>query len=163
MLCAPAVVGVELNEYFDTYIPLAINVSRQLRAAGGPEGVRWMCQSWILNLYLDCPSGAGLHCPGAAALGEFDEAVRNGAITWHGKHKRNHTHSPRQCACASFTVRLQTASSSCACGCVCSAFPHNAELSTINAATLLAGADLTHQLDARYNLPQVRTFHPIKL
>ena len=93
MLCAPAVVGVELNEYFDTYIPLAINVSRQLRAAGGPEGVRWMCQSWILNLYLDCPSGAGLHCPDAVALGEFDEAVRNGAITWHGKYKRKRTHA----------------------------------------------------------------------
>ena len=59
----------------------------------------------------------GLHCPDAASLGEFDEAVRNGAITWH-------------------------------------AFPHNAELSTINAETLLAGAELTHRLDARYNLPQ---------
>ena len=54
----------------------------------------------------------------------------------------------------SFAVRSQTASSSCACVGVCAAFPHNAELSTINAATLLAGADLTHQLDARYNLPQ---------
>ena len=109
--------GVELNEYFDTYIPLAINVSAQLRAAGGPEGVRWMCQSWIISLYVDCPPGAGLHCPSAAALGEFDEAVRDGAITWH-------------------------------------AFPHNAELSTINAETLLAGAELTHRLDTRYNLPQ---------
>ena len=111
------IVGVELNEYFDSYIPRAINVSRELKAQGGEERIRWMCQSWILSMYLDCPAGAGLHCPDAAALGEFHEAVRDGVITWH-------------------------------------AFPHNAELSVINAETFKAGVELTHALDSRYNLPK---------
>ena len=75
-----------------------------------------MCHSWIVSMYLDCPPNAGLHCPDAAALGEFDEAVRDGTITWH-------------------------------------AFPHNAELSVINAATFKAGVKLTHALDAQFNLP----------
>ena len=86
------IVGVELNEYFDTYIPRAINVSRELKTQGGEERIRWMCQSWILSMYLDCPAGAGLHCPDAAALGEFHEAVRDGAITW------------RKCTASSFVA-----------------------------------------------------------
>ena len=105
-----------IGRYFDTFIPLAINISRELKAQGGEERIRWMCHSWIVSMYLDCPPDAGLHCPDAAALGEFDEAVRDGTITWH-------------------------------------AFPHNAELSVINAATFKAGVELTHALDARFNLP----------
>jgi hypothetical protein len=46
MLCAPAVVGVELNEYFDTYIPLAIKGERLPPAP---------CGGWARGCPLDVP------------------------------------------------------------------------------------------------------------
>ena len=42
-----------------------------------------MTQSYLISLFLDCPSGMGLHCPNATALAHFHEAVANEWITWH--------------------------------------------------------------------------------
>eukprot|EP00911_Craspedida_sp_UC1_P002094 UC1_evm7s1611 len=82
-----------LNEYFDSYFPRAAQVGAQLRAAvpaaggGGGDGgdqkrLRWMTQSYIVSLYLDCPLGYGLHCPNSSAVATFEAAVRAGDITW---------------------------------------------------------------------------------
>jgi hypothetical protein len=78
------IVGSQLQLYFDTYIPRAIRVGKTLKLLGGEERIRWLGQSWIFDLYLNCPPNAGLRCPGAAAVAEFKQAVREGMITWHG-------------------------------------------------------------------------------
>ncbi len=77
------VVGSQLQLYFDQYIPRAIQIGKQLKEAGGEAAIRWLGQSWIFDLYLNCPPGSGLNCPNTTAVMEFNEAVRDGMITWH--------------------------------------------------------------------------------
>eukprot|EP01051_Picozoa_sp_SAG22_P007396 SAG22_NODE_519_length_9510_cov_6.192222_10_plen_244_part_00 len=77
-------VASQLQLYFDEYIPRAIRVGAELRAAGGEEGIRWMGQSWIFDLFLNCPpAAAGLRCPNATAVAAFKAAVGQRLITWH--------------------------------------------------------------------------------
>ena len=86
-----------INLYFDTFFPRAIKVGAELRAtaadnaaanagaAGGGAGgerLRWMTQTYLVTLFLDCPPGLGLHCPDAAAVAAFEGAVVAGDITW---------------------------------------------------------------------------------
>lgn len=40
-------------------------------------------QSWLVSLYLDCPTGMGLHCPTAPAVAAFRAAVEAGDVYWH--------------------------------------------------------------------------------
>ena len=44
-----------------------------------------MTQSWLVALYLDCPTATlpSLHCPTASAIQGFEQAVRQGDIWWH--------------------------------------------------------------------------------
>ena len=51
--------------------------------AGGAERFRWMTQSWLVALYLDCPTDLGLHCPDAQGKAAFAAAVKKGDIYWH--------------------------------------------------------------------------------
>jgi hypothetical protein len=36
-----------------------------------------------VSLFLDCPPALGVRCPDAAAVADFERAVRDGDITWH--------------------------------------------------------------------------------
>jgi len=72
-----------LNEYFDVFFPRAYALGLALAARRGPEALRWMTQSYVVWLYLNCPPGAGLHCPTPPAVANFSAAVARGFITWH--------------------------------------------------------------------------------
>ena len=71
-----------MNLYFDTYFPRAIKVGEELRKRGGEERLKWMTQTYLVSLFLDCPEGLGLHCPSVDAITQFKEAVAAGDITW---------------------------------------------------------------------------------
>jgi hypothetical protein len=74
-----------VNEWFDTYFPRAASIGKQLRQIKGSaqtSWLRWMTQSYIVSLYLDCPANMGLHCPNETAIASFRDAVRAGDITW---------------------------------------------------------------------------------
>ena len=67
-----------VNMYFDQYFPRAAKVGE---AFGKP--LQWLTHSYLVSLFLDCPGGMQLHCPGHAALEQFVKAVQDGHITWH--------------------------------------------------------------------------------
>eukprot|EP01116_Phalansterium_solitarium_P018609 TRINITY_DN499_c0_g1_i1.p1 TRINITY_DN499_c0_g1~~TRINITY_DN499_c0_g1_i1.p1 ORF type:complete len:799 (-),score=301.91 TRINITY_DN499_c0_g1_i1:735-3131(-) len=80
---ADSSVGI-INLYFDHHFPMAIQVGQQMRANTSYDfRLRFMAQSYVVSLYLDCPLGMGLHCPNATARQAFIEAVQVGDITWH--------------------------------------------------------------------------------
>lgn len=73
-----------LNRYIGPgrYFEVAWEVGSAL--AGTQYGLRFMTQSWIASLFLDCPVGIpGLQCPSPAAVANFTAAVKAGYITWH--------------------------------------------------------------------------------
>ena len=76
-----------VNSYFTTFFPGAVALARELRSHGGAERLRWMTQSWLVALYLDCDKVQHLlpvlHCPDAAAVAAFEAAVRRGDVWWH--------------------------------------------------------------------------------
>ena len=45
--------------------------------------LNFMFQSWMIDLYLDCPSGWGLHCPNETQIRDFEDAINNDVVTWH--------------------------------------------------------------------------------
>lgn len=79
---ANTTVGI-LNLWFDHHFPLAYTVGSALETMGGAAQLHFMAQSWIVSLYVDCPLYAGLHCPNATALANFNTSVSKGWITWH--------------------------------------------------------------------------------
>ena len=84
---ADSSVGI-INRYFDHHFPTAVAVGQQLRAApgagsrGSPDKLNFMFQSWVVSMYLDCPTGMGLHCPNSTHVAAFESAVKTGDITW---------------------------------------------------------------------------------
>jgi hypothetical protein len=76
-----------INRYFDHHFPLAAQEGQAFRAGNltgpHPRNLNFMFQSWVVNMYLDCPAGMGLHCPTPAEIKTFEAAVRAGDITWH--------------------------------------------------------------------------------
>lgn len=72
-----------INEYFDVFFPQAISVATSLRALGGEERLVFTTHSYLVSLYLDCPSNIGIHCPSNEAMKNFTDAVNRGDIVWH--------------------------------------------------------------------------------
>jgi hypothetical protein len=75
-----------VNEWFDTYFPASIAASEKMRQLyPQPDGDRFtfMTHSWLVSMYLDCPSGLGFHCPNSSAVSAFVAAVKRGDIYWH--------------------------------------------------------------------------------
>lgn len=74
-----------LNRWFTQHFPMAHTIGENLTAMGNPNGaaLRFMAQSWIVSLYLDCPPNAGLACPTPAELATFTDSINKGYITWH--------------------------------------------------------------------------------
>ncbi|CAK0792252.1 unnamed protein product, partial [Prorocentrum cordatum] len=73
-----------IDLYFDEYFPRAAAVGAELRKAGGQARLRWMTHPYLVSLYVSCPPGLGLHCPGEDELAVFQEAVTAGDIWWQG-------------------------------------------------------------------------------
>ena len=72
-----------INKYFDVFFPQAISVAESLRALGGEERLVFTTHSYLVSLYLDCPTNMGLHCPSKEDKTNFIDAVKQGDITWH--------------------------------------------------------------------------------
>lgn len=72
-----------VNRYFDDFLPKAILIANTLRKYGGKERLVFTTHSYLVSLYLDCPSNMGLHCPSDEAKESFKDAVTRGDITWH--------------------------------------------------------------------------------
>lgn len=75
-----------INLYFDHHFPLAASVGNELRS--GVPGftdtrLNFMFQSWVIDLYFDCPPGMGLHCPSVDNMTVVRRAIEKGDITWH--------------------------------------------------------------------------------
>jgi hypothetical protein len=71
-----------INQYFTSYFPRAIKVGQELRRANGTERLKWMTQTYLVTLYLNCPVGLGLTCPSAALISAFKASVAAGDITY---------------------------------------------------------------------------------
>jgi len=50
---------------------------------GNGDQFQYLVQPWVLSLFLDCPTGMGLRCPGPAARDAVRAAAASGALTWH--------------------------------------------------------------------------------
>ena len=65
-----------INRYFDHHFPLAAAEGKQFRSGKlkgpHPKNLNFMFQSWVVSMYLDCPTGMGLHCPTAAQVADFE-------------------------------------------------------------------------------------------
>lgn len=85
-----------MNRYFDEFIPAAINNSQVARAQN--TSYKYMIQSWIVSLFLDCEragmvswEGSGfakdgtpvLHCPNASSIKALTDAMERGDIYMH--------------------------------------------------------------------------------
>ena len=70
-----------INTYFHTFFPRAARLGAQLRAKG-QEPLAWMTQSWLVDLFLDCPPGLAIKCPSGEEVAALKAAVRAGDITW---------------------------------------------------------------------------------
>ena len=75
-----------INRYFDHHLPEAASVGAAL--AAGVEGytdhkLNFMFQSWVLDLFFDCPPNLGVNCPSATAQAAVKDAIDHGHITWH--------------------------------------------------------------------------------
>jgi hypothetical protein len=64
------------QRYFDTYIPQALRIAREFRAAGGPDGFTWTTGSWIIYEYLEQANHQ--------ARKEAEEGIQAGDLRWHG-------------------------------------------------------------------------------
>lgn len=84
---------VVINLYFDMYFPRAAKIGSE--CANTSHQLRWMTQGWLVNLYLSCPPGLGLHCPSKEALTLFKTAVASGWITWHAFPHNAHLETAR--------------------------------------------------------------------
>jgi hypothetical protein len=71
-----------INQYFTSFFPRAIKVGQDLRAKNGTERLKWMTQTYLVSLYLNCPDGLGLTCPTASEISAFKASVAAGDITY---------------------------------------------------------------------------------
>jgi hypothetical protein len=86
-----------LSEWMNRWIPDSIELSEQLRAAGGEVQHRWTMSPWVASFLLDCPHAVwrernefsttiespGLVCPNASAVAAFKAAVARGDINFY--------------------------------------------------------------------------------
>lgn len=77
-----------LQAYVDVFFPRAVAIARAMRDLGGSERMLYTSHSWLLSLYLHCPtnltlSGETLRCPTPAAQQELRDAIAAGDIYFH--------------------------------------------------------------------------------
>lgn len=111
--------------YHSIYFPLAASVGAALEANKSTSAsLRWMTQSWLVDLFFHCPEGNNtaatvynITCPTPEQQATVREAIEKGWITYH-------------------------------------AFPHNGDLELATASQLEFGVNMTHQLDDELGLPR---------
>jgi len=111
---ANSLVGIA-NLWFHTHYPRALKIGKELDALGGNPRMRFMTQSYLVSLFLNCPPTVGIDCPTEQEVADFKESVSKGYLTWH-------------------------------------AFPHNAELGSVDSSLLNMGVTMTHDLDGRLSV-----------
>lgn len=77
-----------LNEYFTIYFPRAVAMAAAMRALNYTDRFVYTTHSWLVDLYLHCPtnftlSGVQLICPSVGDVLSFKAAVAAGDITFH--------------------------------------------------------------------------------
>jgi Domain of unknown function (DUF5054) len=65
-----------MEEYFDRFIPRAIEAARELRRRDGPERLIWTTGSWLIYEYLERASPDRRR--------SLKEAIEAGDVVWHG-------------------------------------------------------------------------------
>eukprot|EP00698_Gefionella_okellyi_P013605 TRINITY_DN3736_c0_g1_i1.p1 TRINITY_DN3736_c0_g1~~TRINITY_DN3736_c0_g1_i1.p1 ORF type:complete len:789 (-),score=169.87 TRINITY_DN3736_c0_g1_i1:1170-3536(-) len=78
---ADSAIGI-INRYFDHHFPMIAEVGEELRKTSSHR-LRFMTQSYLVSLYLDCPPSMGIHCPNDTARAAFLGALQNGDATYH--------------------------------------------------------------------------------
>ena len=68
-----------LDDFSQTWFPEAFNVSRTLRARGGPERFVWTSHPWLLWSYINNETGHVTE----AQLADLDVAILAGDVIWH--------------------------------------------------------------------------------
>lgn len=82
----PGVVGNDaavLSQYMTEFMVKAAKVSDDLRKLGGPERYRYLTHSFLVSLFLDCPSHIGISCPSSEDVATIKAAAHRGDIVWH--------------------------------------------------------------------------------
>jgi hypothetical protein len=64
-----------VRQYFDEYLPQAMDTAETLRRAGGPDRFVWTTGAWLIDHYLETA--------GPAARKRMEAAIEAGDITWH--------------------------------------------------------------------------------
>jgi hypothetical protein len=64
-----------VNNYFNSYIPRAIELAEKLRQDNSPDRFVWTTGSWLIYEYLE-QAGSG-------ERGRMENAIANGDIAWH--------------------------------------------------------------------------------
>lgn len=72
--------------YFNEHIPNAVKVGAEMEA-GVPRytdnKLNFMFQSWVLDLFFDCPPNMGVDCPSNETQQSVRDAIAKNHITWH--------------------------------------------------------------------------------
>jgi len=79
----PGTDAAVITRYFRDYYPAAIAVAEELRQRPGQHRFRYLTHSFLVSLYLDCPSQIGVYCPNGEEVAAFEAAVLRGDILWH--------------------------------------------------------------------------------
>jgi len=135
-----------VNRYFDSHFPSAIRVDAELRRNENYTDTKlnFMFQSWMIDLYLDCPVGMGLHCPNETQVQDFEDAIRNNVVSWHAVRTCFFLHP------FFFTLFLSLSL-------IHIQFPHNAQLEIMGKTMIALGLNSTFRLDDRFGKPRKRT------
>ena len=75
-----------INRYFDHHLPMAASVGAEMEkgVAGYTDNkLNFMFQSWVLDLYFNCPPNLGVNCPNATMQETVRNAIAKDHITWH--------------------------------------------------------------------------------
>ena len=82
--------GNDAPNVYETFLGGAAKTARTLRAAGQAPAMKYMADSWVLDVFRDCPTDypsvgppwdpTGLICPNASLSAAVTEAVKAGDI-----------------------------------------------------------------------------------
>ncbi|MCC3375942.1 DUF5054 domain-containing protein [Cohnella sp. REN36] len=72
-----------MDQYFQLYIPKALQLAEQLRLEGGPAQFVWTTGSWLINEYLKQADEEQTRT--------MEKAIAAGSIVWHGLPFTTHT------------------------------------------------------------------------
>ncbi|WIA38239.1 hypothetical protein OEZ86_001582 [Tetradesmus obliquus] len=95
-----------LNMYFNRYLPLAVDNADWMQQVS-PHGDSYIytTHAWLLSMFLDCPRGMGLACPGPFTRAKVLRGIQSGAITWHA-HPHNAQYELYDPSLLAFSVDL---------------------------------------------------------